>query len=70
MSLIAACGSPRLMEMQEMLYDQTFRYRSVMLRVVNKARAFDPCTPRAAAGSTTSFGRECRSFLWFVRMHG
>ena len=29
-ALIAACGSPRLIEMQGQLYDQTYRYRQVM----------------------------------------
>ncbi len=30
MALIAACGSPRLIEMSAMLFDQTFRYRQVV----------------------------------------
>jgi GntR family transcriptional regulator, carbon starvation induced regulator len=29
-ALIAACGSPRMLELQSMLYDQTYRYRQVM----------------------------------------
>jgi len=31
-ALIAACGSPRLLELQSMLFDQTFRYRQVFRR--------------------------------------
>ncbi|MDB5576386.1 MAG: transcriptional regulator, GntR family [Bradyrhizobium sp.] len=30
MALIAACGSPRLLEMSAMLFDQTFRYRQIV----------------------------------------
>lgn len=30
-ALIAACGSPRLLEMHAMLYDQAYRYRRVMM---------------------------------------
>jgi GntR family transcriptional regulator, carbon starvation induced regulator len=30
-SLIAACGSPRISELASQLYDQAFRYRSIML---------------------------------------
>jgi GntR family carbon starvation induced transcriptional regulator len=30
-SLIAACGSPRIRELASQLYDQAFRYRSIML---------------------------------------
>ena len=39
-SLIAACGSPRIVEFASQLYDQAFRYRSVMLATVISADDF------------------------------
>ncbi|MES2186784.1 MAG: FCD domain-containing protein [Pseudomonadota bacterium] len=30
-ALISACGSPRLMRLHDMLYDQTFRYRALVM---------------------------------------
>ena len=37
-ALISACGLPRLIEMQEMLYDQTYRYRCVALNSITRIR--------------------------------
>lgn len=37
-ALISACGLPRLIEMHEMLYDQTYRYRCVALNTIARAR--------------------------------
>jgi DNA-binding GntR family transcriptional regulator len=39
-ALIAACGSPRLLEYHSQLYDQTYRYRRVMLARVESVTAF------------------------------
>jgi len=37
-ALISACGLPRLVEMHEMLYDQTYRYRCVALNAAARTR--------------------------------
>jgi GntR family transcriptional regulator, carbon starvation induced regulator len=39
-TLIAACRSPRLLEMQSVLYDQSYRYRRLMVSVVPSAEQF------------------------------
>ncbi len=39
-ALIAACGSPRVIELAGHLYDQAHRYRSIMLRQSIKAQDF------------------------------
>lgn len=36
-ALISACGSPRLIEMQSSLYDQTYRYRHRMMKGVGRS---------------------------------
>jgi GntR family transcriptional regulator, carbon starvation induced regulator len=40
-SLIAACGSPRLIALQDTLYDQMYRYRLVMMRSFPRPRDLD-----------------------------
>lgn len=40
-ALIAACGLPRLVEMHEALYDQTYRYRQVMFSRFARPRSLD-----------------------------
>jgi DNA-binding GntR family transcriptional regulator len=37
-ALISACGLPRLLEMHEILYDQTYRYRCVALDTATRKR--------------------------------
>ena len=39
-SLVAACGSPRIVELASQLYDQAFRYRSIMLANAISAEDF------------------------------
>jgi GntR family transcriptional regulator, carbon starvation induced regulator len=39
-SLIAACGSPRLLAAQSSLYDQAYRYRRVMMAGFSEAESF------------------------------
>jgi GntR family transcriptional regulator, carbon starvation induced regulator len=39
-ALIAACGSPRMLQAQSDLYDQAFRYRRVMMRTFEEPRDF------------------------------
>lgn len=39
-SLIAACGSPRILELTSQLYDQAFRYRHIMLATAISADDF------------------------------
>jgi len=39
-SLIAACGSQRMLDLHDRLYDQAFRYRSVMVRGLAHPRSF------------------------------
>jgi GntR family transcriptional regulator, carbon starvation induced regulator len=39
-SLIAACGSPRIIELSSRLYDQAFRYRRIMLATAISADDF------------------------------
>jgi len=39
-ALIAACGSPRLLELHGLLYDQAFRYRLIMMRKVRRTPDF------------------------------
>lgn len=36
-ALISACGSPRLIELQSLLYDQTYRYRHRMMKGVGRS---------------------------------
>jgi DNA-binding GntR family transcriptional regulator len=40
-ALIAACGLPRLIEMHESLYDQTYRYRQVMFSRFTRPPSLD-----------------------------
>lgn len=40
-ALIAACGLPRLIDMHETLYDQTYRYRQIMFRQFVRPRILD-----------------------------
>lgn len=40
-ALLAACGSPRLLELHSNLYDQTYRYRRVVLRGVDRPNEVD-----------------------------
>jgi DNA-binding GntR family transcriptional regulator len=40
-ALIAACGLPRLIQMHESLYDQTYRYRQVMFSRFARPRVLD-----------------------------
>lgn len=40
-ALIAACDSPRLLELQGALYDQTYRYRLVMMRSLPQPSEID-----------------------------
>lgn len=37
-ALVAACGSPRLLDLQSTLYDQTYRYRQVMFGVESRRK--------------------------------
>jgi DNA-binding GntR family transcriptional regulator len=39
-SLLAACGSPRLLSAHSDLYDQAYRYRRVMMRKFDSGREF------------------------------
>ncbi|MDE5444687.1 FCD domain-containing protein [Bradyrhizobium sp. CSA207] len=39
-SLIAGCGSPRMMDLAAQLYDQAFRYRTIMLATAMGAEDF------------------------------
>jgi DNA-binding GntR family transcriptional regulator len=40
-SLIAACASPRMLDLHDSLYDQAHRYRRVMMRSVRSEAAFN-----------------------------
>lgn len=48
-ALIAACGSPRLIELHGTLYDQMFRYRLVMMRSFPRPRILDDSHAELAA---------------------
>jgi GntR family carbon starvation induced transcriptional regulator len=73
-SLLAACGSKRLLAAHSDLYDQAFRYRRVMMRAFDSGKKFvaahDSLAARVlardVAGAQTMLGSHLHSTLDFV----
>jgi GntR family transcriptional regulator, carbon starvation induced regulator len=70
-ALIAACGSPRLLELHSILYDQAFRYRLIVMRKARYKPGFgdehaqlaDKVLKRKVAGATQHLTRHLHSTL-------
>ena len=77
-SLLAACGSKRLLTAHSDLYDQAYRYRRVMMRGVDSGKKFvaahqnlaDRILARDADGAQAMLAAHLRSTLDFVYPQG
>jgi GntR family carbon starvation induced transcriptional regulator len=73
-SLIAACGSPRMLSAHSNLYDQAYRYRRVMMRTFEEPAGFlrehealaDLVLARRAKDATTNLAAHLASTLALV----
>ncbi|OPF96667.1 HTH-type transcriptional repressor GlaR [Rhodopseudomonas palustris] len=73
-SLLAACGSPRLLAAHSDLYDQAYRYRRVMMRSIESGRYFiaahrelaDLVLARDAEAAETKLDQHLRATLTTV----